>query len=79
MINKRVQGLVVGVPLEERSNGILEEGDVEARFGAALQRCRERGIKVSTKNHRVRCAYVLLGWMTLRVRCELSCYAILVI
>jgi histidinol-phosphate/aromatic aminotransferase/cobyric acid decarboxylase-like protein len=39
MISKRVQGLVVGVPLKERSNGILEEGDVEARFGQALKRC----------------------------------------
>ena len=46
MINKRVQGLVVGVPLEEGPNGILLEGDVQARFGAALEKCRERGMNV---------------------------------
>ena len=46
MINKRVQGLVVGVPLAEGPNGILLEGDVKARFGAALERCRERGMNV---------------------------------
>jgi hypothetical protein len=51
MINKRVQGLVVGVPLEERSDGILEEGDVEARFGQALKRCREGGLHVRRRVH----------------------------
>lgn len=52
MINKRVQGLVVGVPLEERANGILEEGNVEARFEQALKRCREGGLNVRKQAHR---------------------------
>jgi hypothetical protein len=79
MINKRVQGLAVGVPLEETSNDILEEGNVEARVGAALESCRERGIKVSKRNHRVSRDYKRLGWMTFRPRYELSCSAILTI
>jgi hypothetical protein len=50
MITKRTQGLVIGVPLQDTDDrGILEEGDVECRFGAALNEAREAGLTVSAR------------------------------